>query len=49
MNVGLNATLTSAHDRMDFGFVGDGIAMPDMPRLAACTQQAFVVLQRTAS
>ena len=29
-SVGLNATLTSYHDRMDFGFVGNGAAMYDL-------------------
>ena len=34
MSIGLNATLTSYHDRMDFGFVGNGVAMYDLPQLA---------------
>jgi len=47
--VGLNVTLTSGHDRMDFGFVGDGITMPDMPRLADLTRTAFEELLAAAS
>jgi hypothetical protein len=40
-SVGLNVTLTSSHDRMDFGFVGDGHTMHDLPRLAELTRAAF--------
>ena len=47
-SVGLNITLTSAHDRMDFGFVGDGITMYDLPRLANFTREAFEELQAAA-
>ena len=48
MSVGLNATLTSHHDRMDFGFVGNGAALPDLPRLAACVEAAYVELRTAA-
>jgi WS/DGAT/MGAT family acyltransferase len=47
-SVGLNVTLTSAHDRMDFGFVGDGITMPNLERMAAFTREALEELQVAA-
>jgi len=40
-SVGLNVTLTSSHERMDFGFVGDGITMYDLPKMAEFTREAF--------
>jgi WS/DGAT/MGAT family acyltransferase len=46
--VGLNVTVTSNHQRMDFGFVGDGITMYDMPKLAELTREAFESLSAVA-
>jgi WS/DGAT/MGAT family acyltransferase len=43
--VGFNATLTSCHNRMDFGFVGNGSAMHDLSSLAVQVQQAYEELQ----
>jgi WS/DGAT/MGAT family acyltransferase len=47
-SVGLNVTFTSNHERMDFGFVGDGITMYDMPKLAEFTRRAFDTLSAVA-
>ena len=47
-SVGLNATLTSYHDRMDFGFVGSGNAMHDLPELARHARQAYEELRAAA-
>ena len=49
MSVGLNATLTSYHDRMDFGFVGNGATMYDLPELARHVQDAYEELKAAAS
>lgn len=49
MSVGLNATLTSYHDRMDFGFVGNGIAMYDLTELARHVQEAYDELKAASS
>jgi WS/DGAT/MGAT family acyltransferase len=49
MSVGLNATLTSYHDRMDFGFVGCGATMHDLPELARHVQEAYAELKAAAS
>jgi hypothetical protein len=46
--VGLNVTVTSNHQRMDFGFVGDGITIYDMPKLAELTREAFESLSAVA-
>lgn len=48
MSVGLNVTLTSYHERMDFGFVGNGAAMYDLPQLARHVEQAYEELRATA-
>lgn len=48
MSVGLNATLTSHEDRMDFGFVGNGATLHDLPRLAACVEEAYRELRAAA-
>jgi WS/DGAT/MGAT family acyltransferase len=45
MSVGLNATLTSYHDCMDFGFVGNGASMHDLPALAVQVQDAYEELK----
>jgi WS/DGAT/MGAT family acyltransferase len=43
--VGLNVTLTSSQDRMDFGFVGNGVTLRGLSRLAELTRAAFEELQ----
>jgi WS/DGAT/MGAT family acyltransferase len=48
MSVGLNVTLTSYHKRMDFGFVGNGATMYDLPKLARHVEQAYDELRATA-
>lgn len=47
-SIGLNATLASYHDSMDFGFVGNAAAIGDMSRLAHYTQQAYEELKKSA-
>ncbi len=47
-SIGLNATLASYHDGMDFGFVANAAALEDLPRLARCTQQAYEELKEAA-
>jgi hypothetical protein len=47
-SVGLNATLTSYHDRMDFGFVGSGASMYDLPALARHVEAAYRELKSRA-
>ncbi len=49
MSVGLNATLTSYNDRMDFGFVGNGATMRDLPELARHVQKAYEELRKATS
>jgi hypothetical protein len=49
MSVGLNVTFTSWHDRMDFGFVGNGAVMHDLPVLAGCMHEAYVELRTAAA
>jgi WS/DGAT/MGAT family acyltransferase len=49
MSVGLNATLTSYHDRMDFGFVGSGATMYDLPQLARHVEESYEELKAAAS
>ncbi|MCC6868101.1 MAG: wax ester/triacylglycerol synthase family O-acyltransferase [Burkholderiales bacterium] len=44
LNVGVNVTLTSHAGTMFFGFVGNGIALPDFDRLARHTGDAFAAL-----
>jgi WS/DGAT/MGAT family acyltransferase len=44
-SIGLNVTFTSSHERMDFGFIGDGIAMPDLSKMADLTRAAFEMLR----
>ena len=41
MGVGLNVTLSSYADTMDFGFVGNGKALKDLPALARHTRDAY--------
>ncbi len=47
-SIGLNATLASYHESMDFGFVGNSAAFDDLPQLARCTQQAYEELKEAA-
>jgi diacylglycerol O-acyltransferase / wax synthase len=49
VSVGLNATLTSHHDQMDFGFVANAAAMDDLPELARHTLQAYKELKKAAA
>jgi WS/DGAT/MGAT family acyltransferase len=49
MSVGLNATLTSYNDRMDFGFVGSGATMYHLPELARHVQEAYEELKAAAA
>jgi len=49
MSIGLNATLTSYHDRMDFGFVGNGVAMYDLTELARQVRKAYEELKAASS
>jgi hypothetical protein len=49
MSIGLNATLTSYHDRMDFGFVGNGVAMYDLTQLARHVREAYEELKVASS
>jgi WS/DGAT/MGAT family acyltransferase len=48
-SIGLNATLTSYHDRMDFGFVGSGATMYDLTELARHVEEAYEELQTAAT
>lgn len=47
-SIGLNATLASYHDSMDFGFVANAAALEDLPRLARCTLQAYEELREAS-
>lgn len=47
--MGMNATLASYAGSMDFGFVGNGIALPDLPELAHHTREAFEELKAAAA
>ncbi len=47
-SIGLNATLASYHDSMDFGFVGNAAALGDLPQLAGCTRRAYEELKVAA-
>jgi WS/DGAT/MGAT family acyltransferase len=47
--VGLNVTLISYAGSMNFGFVGNATALPDLDRLAIHTQDAFAALCRAAA
>jgi hypothetical protein len=48
MSVGLNVTLTSYDEHMDFGFVGNGKTMYDLPQLARHVQAAYQELKAAA-
>ena len=47
-SVGLNATLTSYHDHMDFGFVANAAAIDDPTELACHTLRAYQELTEAA-
>ncbi|ORV90686.1 diacylglycerol O-acyltransferase [Mycobacterium interjectum] len=47
-SIGLNATLASYHDSMDFGFVGNSAALDGLSQLARCTRQAYEELREAA-
>ncbi len=47
-SIGLNATLASYHDNMDFGFVGNSAAFDDLPQLARCARDAYDELKEAA-
>lgn len=46
--IGLNVTLSSYAGSIDFGFVGNGLSMPDLSELADCTRAAFDELKAAA-
>jgi hypothetical protein len=48
MGVGLNVTLTSYADSMDFGFVANGRALKNLPQLAQHTREAYADLKGAA-
>jgi hypothetical protein len=48
MSVGLNVTLTSYHESMDFGFVANGAAMHDLTALARHVDDAYQELLAAA-
>jgi WS/DGAT/MGAT family acyltransferase len=47
-SVGLNATLTSYHDHMDFGFIANAVPLYDLPQLARHTLAAYEELKAAA-
>jgi diacylglycerol O-acyltransferase / wax synthase len=47
-SIGLNATLASYHDSMDFGFVANAAALDDLPQLAHHTLRAYQELKEAA-
>lgn len=47
--MGLNVTLASYAGSMDFGFVGNGVALPRLPELARHTHEAFEELKAAAA
>lgn len=46
--IGLNVTLSSYAGSIDFGFVGNGLAVPDLSELADHTREAFDELKAAA-
>jgi WS/DGAT/MGAT family acyltransferase len=46
VGVGLNVTVISSNDRMDFGFVGNGASLHDLPTLAGQVESAWQELVR---
>ncbi|BBX48802.1 putative diacyglycerol O-acyltransferase [Mycobacterium cookii] len=47
-SIGLNVTLASYHDNMDFGFVANAAAIDDLPQLARCAREAYEELKEAA-
>lgn len=47
-SIGLNVTLASYHDSMDFGFVANAAALGDLSGLARCTRRAYGELKVVA-
>jgi diacylglycerol O-acyltransferase / wax synthase len=47
-SIGLNATLTSYHDHMDFGFIANAVPLYDLPQLARHTRAAYEELKVAA-
>jgi diacylglycerol O-acyltransferase len=47
-SIGLNATLASYQDSMDFGFVANAAALDDLPQLAHHTLQAYEELKEAS-
>ena len=45
VGVGLNATVVSSNDRMDFGFVANGASLRNLPSLAEHVQTAWQALE----
>jgi hypothetical protein len=48
-SIGLNVTLSSYHDHMDFGFVANATAIDDLSSLSGHTLQAYEQLRAAAS
>jgi diacylglycerol O-acyltransferase len=48
-SIGLNATVSSYDDKMDFGFVGNGATMRSLPSLASHVADAYEELKAAAS
>lgn len=48
-SIGLNVTLTSYHDSMDFGFVANAAAIDDLPALAHHTLHAYQELKQAVA
>ena len=48
-SIGLNATLSSYHDHMDFGFVANATAIDDLSSLSGHTLQAYEQLRAATS
>jgi diacylglycerol O-acyltransferase / wax synthase len=47
-SIGLNVTLTSYYDRMDFGFIANAVPLYDLPQLARHTLDAYQELKAAA-
>lgn len=47
--IGLNVTLASHADSMGFGFIANGLSLPDLPELARHVEAAFGQLKRQAA
>ena len=48
-SIGLNVTLSSYHDHMDFGFVANTASISDVSALADHTRQAYRELKKAAA